>query len=130
MKTRFRAVIVQFALVFCGPLLLHAQILTNGDFEKGAEADLHDMDIVGLTLRPEADGSYHVIGVAAREGKALVEGVELGDVLIRVGDLAVTGATMGTVVDALRGEPGDSRDLELERDGKRFRIEAKVERFL
>jgi len=37
MKTRPCTLILQFALVFCGPALLHAQILTNGDFEKGAE---------------------------------------------------------------------------------------------
>jgi hypothetical protein len=99
-------------------------------FEQGAEPEAHDMDIVGLTLRPEADGSYHVIGVARKDGRTTVEGVAPGDKLLKVGGLKVTGATMGTVVDALRGRPGETRALVLERAGRRFRVEAKVERFL
>jgi hypothetical protein len=99
-------------------------------FEKGAEFDSHDMDLVGLTLRPEADGGYQVIVVAMKDGKTAVEGVEPGDKLLQVGDLKVAGATMGTVVDALRGKPGDVRTIVLERNGKQFKIVAKVERFL
>jgi len=99
-------------------------------FERGAEFDVHDMDIVGLTLQPQADRSYRVIGVAQKDGKPAVNGVESGDKLLRVGNLNATGATMGTVVDALRGNPGDVRILLLERNGKTFKIEAKVARFL
>ncbi|MFC1724399.1 hypothetical protein ACFL4T_02140 [candidate division KSB1 bacterium] len=98
--------------------------------EKGAEFDSHDMDIAGLTLRPLEDGRYQVIGIAKLEGKPAVKGVEPGDILLQIDDLKTTGATMGTVIDALRGKPGDSHILILERDGKQFRVEAKVERFL
>ena len=90
----------------------------------------HDMDIVGLTLRPEADGRYRVIGITVVNGKPSVPGVEPGDVLLKIENLEATTATMGTVVDALRGRPGDRRTLLLERDGERFLIEARVERFL
>lgn len=65
-----------------------------------------------------------------KDGIPVVEGVEPGDVLLRVGDLKTTGATFGTVVDALRGKPGDIRILELKRDDKLFRIETKVKRVL
>jgi hypothetical protein len=99
-------------------------------FEKTAEFDTFDMDIVGLTLRPEADGSYSVLGVSSKDGKSAVEGVEPGDKLLRIGDLEVTGATMGTVVDALRGKPGEIRSLILERGGNKFRIDARVMRLL
>jgi len=99
-------------------------------FEKGAEPEAHDMDLVGLTLRLEADGTYRVIGVASKHGKRAVEGVEPGDELVEVDGFETAGATMGTVVDALRGRPGDPRVLLLERNGKRFTVEAKVERFL
>jgi hypothetical protein len=99
-------------------------------FEKGADFDSHDMDIVGLTLRPEPDDTYSVIGIAKNNGKPVVEGVEPEDILLQVENLKATGATMGTVVDALRGRPGDIRVLVLERNGKQFRIEARVVRVL
>ncbi|MEW6745779.1 MAG: hypothetical protein AB1486_23775 [Planctomycetota bacterium] len=99
-------------------------------FERVEEPDPHDMDIVGLTLRPELDGSYLVVGVAGKGGKPAVDKVQPGDKLLQVGDLVTTGATMGTVVDSLRGKPGDVRTLVLERNGKRFTVEARVERFL
>jgi hypothetical protein len=99
-------------------------------FEKGSEFDLHDQDLVGLTLRPEADSGFSVIGVAQKGGKPVVEGVEPGDRLLQVGDLEVQGVTMGTVIDALRGQPGDNRTLIFLRGGARFTVKAKVERFL
>jgi len=99
-------------------------------FEISADFDSHDMNIVGLTLRPEADNTYKVIGIAKKNGKPVVNGVETGDLLLQIGNLKCTGATMGTVVDALRGKPGDIRILILERNGKQFRIKTKVVRIL
>jgi hypothetical protein len=98
--------------------------------ERGGECDPHDMNLVGLTLRPEADGNYRVIGVAEVHGVPTVDGVEQGDVLLEVDALDVTGATMGSVVDALRGDPGDTRTLVLDRNGERITIQAAVERLL
>ena len=99
-------------------------------FEKKAETDTRDMDLVGLTIRLGADGVYEVLGAAVAEGKTTVEGVKPGDRLIQIDALETTSATMGTVVDALRGRPGDIRVLILEREGKRLRVEARVERYL
>jgi len=99
-------------------------------FENGAEPDMHDMDIVPLTLRPLDDKSYMVIGVAIGEGQMLIEGIEPGDILIQVDNFKTKGETMGKVVDVLRGKPGDLRKLILERDGKQFTIETRVVRFL
>jgi hypothetical protein len=99
-------------------------------FEKGEESNAHDMDLVGLTLRPMTDGTYQVIGVAEKDGKRAVDGIKPGDALLKIGELEVKGSTMGAVVDALRGNPGDERTLVLERDGRKLTIEAKVMRFL
>ena len=88
------------------------------------------MDIVPLTLRPLDDERYMVIGVAIGEGELLIEGIEPGDILIQVDNFKTKGETMGKVVDALRGKPGDLRKLVLERDGKQFTIETRVVRFL
>jgi len=91
--------------------------------------DAHDMDQVPLTLRPQPDGSYEVIGVFTGNGKKQVESIEPGDKLIKIGDLNIKAATFGTVLDALHGQPGDTRTLVLERNGKQFTVPAKVIRF-
>lgn len=87
-----------------------------------------DLDIVGLTLRPESDGSFTVAGVVSRNGRPMVEGVEPNDRLLRVDGLDVTNVPMGTVIDALRGTPGATRTLLLERTGRRITVRAAVVR--
>jgi hypothetical protein len=97
-------------------------------WEAGPRAVDHDLDIVGLTLHPETGGGVTVAGVVTRDGKPLVEGVRPGDRLLRVGPLDISTAAMGAVVDALRGRPGETRELVVERDGARHTVEAKVVR--
>ena len=89
-----------------------------------------DLDVVGLTLRPEPDEKYTIIGVADYNGKPAVADVKVGDVLVGVDGAPATGATMGQVWSLLGGTPGTTRTLTLERDGKRFSVEATVYRFL
>jgi hypothetical protein len=98
-------------------------------WEDGPREESRDLDIVGLTVRQEGDGTYTVAGVATKDGKATVDGVRAGDTLLRVGSLVTAGVPMGLVVDALRGTPGETRMLALERDGTRFTAEATVRRF-
>ncbi len=86
----------------------------------GPEPAARDLDIVPLTLRPEADGSYTVAGVVRRDGRPLLAGVRAGDRLLAVDGVEVSGAAMGRVIGALRGKPGDRRRLLLERDGARL----------
>lgn len=99
-------------------------------FEPGATSASHDLDVVGISVRLEDDGRYRVLGVVKLEGAPAVEGVQSGDWLLRIGTMPTTGATMGTVVDALRGKPGETRSLYLERGQKRLIVEAVVRRFL
>lgn len=89
-----------------------------------------DMDVVGLTLRPETDEKYTIVGVADYNGKPTVSDVKVGDVLVGVDGAPATGATMGQVWSLLGGTPGSTRTLTLERDGKRFSVDATVRRFL
>ena len=98
-------------------------------WEVGPAPAERDLDIVGLTLRPEANGGFVVAGVAVRGGAPAVDGVEVGDRLIRIGQLDTAGATMGEVVAALRGAPGEERPLLVERDGARISVEARVTAF-
>jgi hypothetical protein len=87
---------------------------------------LGDFDIVGLTLRPENDGGYTVAGVLSLNDRPSVKGVQPGDRLLHVDTLNTAGATMGTVIGALRGNPGATHTLVLERAGQRLTVTAMV----
>jgi len=63
-------------------------------------------------------------------GKPSVADVKPGDVLLGMDGAPVTGATMGQVWSLLSGTPGQTRALTLDREGKRFTIDATVRRFL
>jgi len=86
--------------------------------------------MVGLTPRPDGDGSFTVLAVSKKNGQPVVDGVRASDKLIQVDALQTRGATMGTVVDALRGKVGEVRTLVVERAGNTITIEAKVARLL
>jgi hypothetical protein len=89
-----------------------------------------DMDVVGLTLHPEPDGRYTVLAILDVDGKPAVAEVRIGDVLLGIDGAPATGATLGQVWSLLGGTPGQTRTLTLERDGKRFTVDAPVRRFL
>ena len=99
-------------------------------FERKQEADLIDMDIVGITVRQEADGNYSIIGIASKNGISLVEGVQPGDLLIQINNFQAKNKTMGKVIDALRGKPGEIRNLTLERNGSIIKLATEVQSIL
>jgi len=88
------------------------------------------IDVVGLTLRPELDGRYTVIGVPEYDGKPAVPDVKAGDVLVLIDRVPAKDSTMGQIWSLLGGDPGETRVLTLERDGKQFTVNATVRRFL
>lgn len=88
------------------------------------------MNIVPLTLKPLNDGKYKVIGVLGTDQKPVIKGIEFSDILVGIGHLKTQGATMGTVIGALRGKLGEYRKLILERDGMTFTVKATVTRVL
>lgn len=98
--------------------------------ERTNQPSVPDMDVVGLILRPEPDRRYTVLGVAEYDGKPSVSEVKAGDILVGVDGAPATGATMGQVWSLLGGTPGQVRSLVMERDGKRFTVDAPVRRFL
>jgi hypothetical protein len=99
-------------------------------FDIGRLATLPDFDVVGLILRPEDNGNYTILAVADFDGKPSVDGVQAGDRLVAVNNIAVTGATMGQVWSALGGTLGQERKLTMERAGKQFDVMATVRHFL
>jgi hypothetical protein len=99
-------------------------------FEKSREPDPAELDIVGLSVRQLPDSTWQILGIVNKDGKPAIDGVEPGDILISINEVKTMGLTMGTVVDALRGKPGEIRILGLERNSKRIKIEAKVTQLL
>ncbi len=98
--------------------------------EPPAHPPAPDMDVVGLTLHPETDGKFSVLAVLEVDGKPAVPEVKAGDILLGVDGAPATGATLGQVWSLLGGISGQTRSLTLERDGKRFTVDAPVRRFL
>lgn len=103
-------------------------------FEIGRTFNFPDFDVIGLTLRPEADGKFAVAAIADFNGEPSVlsgeDGVQVSDLLLAVDDIPTAGSTLGQVWAMLGGEIGQQRRLTLERDGKRFVLLAKVRHFL
>ncbi len=88
------------------------------------------IDAVGIVLRAEKDGRFTIVDVAEQDGKPAVPDVKAGDLLVGVDGAPATGATLGQVWSLLGGTPGQTRTLTLEREGKKFTVDATVRRFL
>jgi len=99
-------------------------------FERKQKENFNDMNIVGITLRPETNGNYTIIGVASKNVIPLVDGIQSGDLLIQINDSQVKDKSMGKVIDALRGKPGEIKNLTLERKGERVKLTAEVQSIL
>jgi len=103
-------------------------------FEFGRMFNFPDFDVIGLTLRPEDDGHFTILGVADFEGKPSVpsgqDGVQPGDHLVAVDGISVQGSTMGQVWNMLGGIPDQERKLTIERAGTQRSVSAKVQHFL
>ncbi|MDP9122763.1 MAG: hypothetical protein M3O15_15565, partial [Acidobacteriota bacterium] len=95
-----------------------------------ADTEGHDLDLVGLTLTPQADGGRVVAAVSAQNAPEVVKGVQVGDKLLRIDGLSVEGKALGLLAEALRGKPGDVHVLGLERAGRRVEVRAPVVRLL
>jgi C-terminal processing protease CtpA/Prc len=103
-------------------------------FDIGSTFKSPDFDVVGLTLRPEDDTRFTVIGISDFDGKpsapAPPDGVQPGDHLAAVDGIPVPDSTMGQVWSLLEGAPGQERKLTLERNGNKFTVTAEVQHFL
>ena len=97
-------------------------------WERVSPPDPHDLDQVGITIGVHG-GKYFVIALPTQNGHPTVHGIVINDRLLSVHGVTVTGASMGKVLMALHGEPGEIRKLVLERDGKSFAVNARVTRF-
>ena len=99
-------------------------------FDIGRMFNVPDFDVIGLTLRPEEDGRFTILGIADYEGKPSVAGVQAGDHLVAIDNIPVAGSSMGQVWSRLAGELGKEYTLTVERSSKQFTVAAKVQHFL
>jgi hypothetical protein len=103
-------------------------------FEIGRLFNFPDFDVIGLTLRPEDDGRFTILGIADFDGKPSVpegaDGVQPGDHLMAVNGIPARGATMGQVWAMLGGTPEQERSLTIERAGRQFTVSTRVRHFL
>jgi predicted aspartyl protease len=103
-------------------------------FDIGRLFNFPEFDVVGLILRPEDDGRFTILGVVNTEEDQVTphatESLMAGDSLIAVEGIPVRGSTMGQVWSMLRGQPGQERDLTIERTGKQTSVVAHVRHFL
>jgi predicted aspartyl protease len=90
--------------------------------EKKATPNKNDLDMVGVTLRVQSDGSFSVLGVSGQYDKEILGAIHSGDKLIKVDKFDVKGAPLVKVIDALRGKPNQKRTLVFERDSKQFTV--------
>jgi hypothetical protein len=99
-------------------------------FERQNKVDCYDLSQVGITLETrDGQKGYFIAGVALKDGRPTVDGVVVGDRLVKIDDLDVSIATRGAIFAALHGEPGSLRMLVLERDGRQLTLPAKVTAF-
>ena len=99
-------------------------------FDIGRMSQFPEFDVVGLTLGPEKEGGFTVIGIAQVEGQPSVPGVDLGDRLTAVDEIPVANSTMGQVWSMLGGSPGQERKLTIQRSGKEMTVLGTVRHFL
>lgn len=75
-----------------------------------------DMTLVPLVMQSTMEGPV-IQGVASRGGTPLATGVVTGDQLLSVDGVATSGLRFSEVVGLLRGEEGQTKTLQLRRDG-------------
>jgi hypothetical protein len=99
-------------------------------FDIGRLFNFPEFDVIGLTLRPDDDGRFAILGVADYDGKPSVPEIQAGDHLAAIDGIPVPGNTLGQVWLMLGGEPGKERRLTIGREGKQISFTATVRHFL
>lgn len=86
------------------------------------------LDQAGIVLG-RAKGIVTISGIARRNGGETAAGVAIGDRLLKIDALDVSGASHGQLLAALHGKPGEKRHLVLERGGKQVEVDVAVTAF-
>lgn len=82
------------------------------------------LDMVGIMIEPANPG------FVVRTTAMGVNGIRAGDRLLKVAGLDVQHATLADIMQALSGKPGESRVIEIERNGGRQQVRLRVQHIL
>ena len=85
---------------------------------------------VGIIVQVREDAAVEISGVLEHGDVSEVPGVISGDRLLKIDGRSVTGLPLSTVLHLLSGKPGENRSLTVLRSGRRFVINASVQRHL
>lgn len=99
-------------------------------FDKATANDSNQLDMVGLILKPESDGTYSVEKYLGSSSDATGSSVAPNDRLVAVDGVPVTNMTMGKVIEALTGVPGETKQLLLQHANNTYLVHAVVRRHL
>lgn len=118
-----------------GNVLRHLRV--EIDYASGTtylEGDTKDfataLNAIGLVLGETAEGDHRVDALALVDGKPVCDGVEVGDLVRAVEGRSLESLRHRQVIELLRGKPGTSRTLTLEREGSPIERVVSVTRFL
>jgi hypothetical protein len=85
-----------------------------------------DLDCVGLIVHVADDGKVLVSGASQRGGVSEIAGLQLGDRLMAINGLKVTGLPLSVILAALSGEIGEVKELTIQRGKQNSTILASV----
>ena len=97
---------------------------------KSNEKDTGEHGLAGISIRQLPDSTYQVVGSVHINGKDCAEGVEPGDIIVSIDGFSAKGATMGNVVDRLRGKPGEFRQIILIRNDEKINVRIMVDQLI
>lgn len=87
-----------------------------------------DLDCVGLIVHVADDGKVLVSGTSQRGGVPEIAGLQLGDRLMAINGLKVTGLPLSVILSTLSGEIGEVKQLTIRRGKQKSTILASVHR--
>jgi len=99
-------------------------------FDKSTATDADQLDMVGLIVRPESDGSYSVEKEIDLTVDATKSSIAVNDHLVAIDGASVANMTMGQVIKALSGTPGQTKELLLRHGENAYSVKAVVRRHL
>ena len=93
--------------------------------EQTGSMETADLDVVPITIGPSAEG----FSIAGLSDQLIIDppgSIHQGDKLIAIGNQPVRGTTLFQALAALKGKPGEKKELTVEHEGKTITVAVTV----